>query len=156
MFLHQEPIQAVQEADAPDTPPESLSEEDAVLNNKQVLLVDNDMRNVFALSAALRARGMEVSIAEHGRMALDMLAQDPDVDIILMDMMMPEMDGYTTIREIRENKTISSLPVIALTAKDMKGDQEKFLMAGADEYLAKPIDMELLFVIIQQQLSRKA
>ncbi|XOF33389.1 MAG: ATP-binding protein [Candidatus Electrothrix sp. YB6] len=148
MFLHQEPVQ---ETDAPDTLSES-SKEDAVLNNKQVLLVDNDMRNVFALSAALRAKGMEVSIAEHGRMALDMLVQDPEVDIILMDMMMPEMDGYTTIGEIRENKTISSLPVIALTAKDMKGDQEKCLKAGADTCFAKPVDMEQLFAMMRQLL----
>ena len=107
------------------------------------------------LSSALQAKGMEISIVEQGRRTLDMLAAPPDVDFILMDIMMPEMDGCTALRKIRENEKIQDVPVIVLTAGAMNGDREKCLEAGADTCLAKPIDMEQLFIMMQDLLAAK-
>ncbi len=101
-------------------------------------MVDDDTRNIFALSSALERRGMNVLTATTGQEAISMLEKSPEVAIVLMDIMMPEMDGYETMALIRQNATLRRLPIIALTAKAMKGDREKCLEAGASDYLAKP------------------
>jgi CheY-like chemotaxis protein/HAMP domain-containing protein len=123
---------------------ERLHSSDEDLVGKKVLLVDDDARNIFALSAVLERRGMEVLTATTGDEAIEMLRTTPDVAIVLMDIMMPEMDGYQTIEVIRANSAFRRLPIIALTAKAMKGDREKCLAAGASDYLAKPVNTEQL------------
>ena len=127
---------------------------DKSLAGKKVLLADDDMRNVFALTALLEEQGMEVVAAEHGREALELLERNRDVDIVLMDIMMPEMDGYEAIRHIRANKRYARLPVIALTAKAMTGDREKCLEAGASDYITKPIENNKLFSLMRVWLSQ--
>ena len=124
------------------------------LDGRRILVADDDMRTVFALSAALRAKGAEVLVADTGKVALDVLAQHPEVDLVLMDIMMPEMDGYEAMRRIRQQERFRALPIIALTAKAMKGDQEKCLEAGATEYLAKPIDGDRLLSLVRSLLPR--
>src|SRR5256885_5259387 len=104
------------------------------------------MRTVFALSATLRSKGAEVLVADTGRVALSTLDEHPDVDAVLMDIMMPEMDGYEAMRAIRQVPRMKSLPIIALTAKAMKGDEAHSRAAGASDYLPKPIDPDLLLV----------
>ena len=118
------------------------SDEDLV--NKTVLLVDDDSRNIFALSSVLERRGMLVLTATTGREAVNLLSQNSEVAIVLMDIMMPEMDGYQTMQAIREKAKWRKLPIVALTAKAMKGDREKCLEAGASDYLAKPVNTEQL------------
>ncbi len=114
------------------------------LKGKNVLLVDDNPTNVFALVSYLESREMNVLVAESGFEALEILDGSKIVDIILMDIMMPEMDGYTTIQKIKGNAKTESIPVIALTAKAMLGDREKCLAAGASDYISKPVDiMEL-------------
>src|SRR5207245_5775131 len=115
---------------------------DEALVGKKVLVVDDDMRNIFALSSVLERRGMVVLTAGTGREAISMLESTPDVAIVLMDIMMPEMDGYATMQVIRQNPLFRRLPIVALTAQAMKGDREKCLEAGASEYLAKPVNQE--------------
>jgi CheY-like chemotaxis protein len=122
------------------------------LEGRKVLVVDDDMRTVYALSALLRAKGAEVFVAENGRVALDALEQHPDTEMVLMDVMMPEMDGYEAMRRIRGDGRFGVLPIVALTAKAMKGDREKCIEAGASDYLPKPIDPERLFGVIHEQL----
>ncbi len=131
-----------------------LYDRDKMFQGKKVLLVDDDMRNVFALSGVLEQKGMEVVIAEDGKQALNMLAQEEEVDIVLMDIMMPEMDGYEATRKIREQKQFWKLPIIALTAKAMKEDRDKCLEAGASDYLAKPVDVERLLSMMRVWLYR--
>jgi CheY-like chemotaxis protein len=131
-----------------------LHDQEAVFRDRRILLVDDDMRNVFALSNVLEERGMAVLIAEHGRKALDMLDKDERVDLVLMDIMMPEMDGYEATRKIREQKRFRNLPVIALTAKAMKEDREKCMEAGASDYLTKPIDLDRLLSMMRVWLYR--
>ncbi len=126
----------------------------AVFQGQKVLLVDDDMRNVFALSTLLEANQMIVVTAGDGREALDQLNEHPDTAIVLMDIMMPEMDGYEATRHIRANPRFSSLPVIALTAKAMTGDREKCIDAGASDYITKPVDSTQLFALMQVWLSR--
>jgi signal transduction histidine kinase/CheY-like chemotaxis protein/CHASE3 domain sensor protein len=126
----------------------------AVFQDRKVLLVDDDMRNVFALSTLLEANQMIVVTAGDGREALDQLNEHPDTAIVLMDIMMPEMDGYEATRHIRANARFSSLPVIALTAKAMTGDREKCIDAGASDYITKPVDSAQLFALMQVWLSR--
>lgn len=113
---------------------------DVSLEGTRILLADDDMRTVYALSALLRGKGAEVLVAENGREALDLLGAHPNVSIVLMDVMMPEMDGYEALRRLRADGRFGSLPAIALTAKAMKGERERCLEAGANEYLAKPVD----------------
>jgi CheY-like chemotaxis protein/signal transduction histidine kinase/HAMP domain-containing protein len=131
-----------------------LHRSDEALVGKKVLVVDDDMRNIFALSSVLERRGMEVLTAGTGREAISMLESTPDVAIVLMDIMMPEMDGYATMQVIRQNPTFRRLPIIALTAKAMKGDREKCLEAGASEYLAKPVNTEQLLSALRMWLHR--
>jgi CheY-like chemotaxis protein len=128
------------------------SDEDLV--NKTVLLVDDDSRNIFALSSVLERRGMLVLTATTGREAINLLSQNSEVAIVLMDIMMPEMDGYQTMQAIREQEKWRKLPIVALTAKAMKGDREKCLEAGASDYLAKPVNTEQLLAALRIWLHR--
>ncbi|HKQ48877.1 MAG TPA: HAMP domain-containing protein [Phycisphaerae bacterium] len=127
---------------------------DEYLSGKQVLIVDDDVRNIFALSSVLERRGMSVLTATTGREAIAMLHDTPDVAIVLMDIMMPEMDGYQTMQAIRQEPRFRRLPIVALTAKAMKGDREKCLEAGASDYLAKPVNTEQLLASIRSWLHR--
>jgi len=127
----------------------NLQDKDSVFKNKRILLADDDMRNVFAMSKILREKGMEVLKAEDGRKALNVLEQEPDIHLVLMDIMMPIMDGYETMKKIREQAQFTKLPIIALTAKAMMGDREKCIESGASDYLAKPVDMERLLSMMR-------
>jgi len=131
-----------------------LHRSDEALMSKKVLVVDDDMRNIFALSSVLERRGMSVLTAGTGREAISILESTPDVAIVLMDIMMPEMDGYATMQVIRQNPSFRRMPIIALTAKAMKGDREKCLEAGASEYLAKPVNTEQLLSALRMWLHR--
>jgi len=133
---------------------EQLHRSDEALAGKKVLVVDDDVRNIFALSSVLERRQMNVLTASTGREAISMLESTPDVSIVLMDVMMPEMDGYETMQAIRANPQFRRLPIIALTAKAMKGDREKCLEAGASEYLAKPVNTEQLLSALRMWLHR--
>jgi CheY-like chemotaxis protein len=133
---------------------ERLHRSDEDLVGKVALLVDDDTRNIFALSSMLERRGMRVLTAANGSEAIRLVNSTPDVAIVLMDIMMPEMDGYQTIAAIRENPSFRRLPIIALTAKAMKGDREKSLEAGASEYLAKPVNTEQLLSAMRSWLHR--
>jgi hypothetical protein len=133
---------------------EKLHSSDESLVGQKVLLVDDDARNIFALSSVLERRGMEVLTATTGSEAIDLLASTPGVAIVLMDIMMPEMDGYQTMEVIRRNSDFRRLPIIALTAKAMKGDREKCLEAGASDYLAKPVNTEQLLSALRIWLHR--
>ncbi|HTC11333.1 MAG TPA: response regulator, partial [Acetobacteraceae bacterium] len=133
---------------------EQLHTSDENLVGRKVLLVDDDARNIFALSSVLERRGMEVLAATTGNEAIDILASTAGVAICLMDIMMPEMDGYQTIGVIRANPAFRRLPIIALTAKAMKGDREKCLEAGASDYLAKPVNTEQLLSALRIWLHR--
>ncbi len=133
---------------------ERLHGSDDDLIGKEVLVVDDDVRNIFALSSVLERRGMTVITANTGREAVARLQESENVAIVLMDIMMPEMDGYQTMREIRRNAAYRRLPIIALTAKAMKGDREKCLQAGASDYLAKPVNTEQLISALRMWLHR--
>ena len=133
---------------------EKLNSSDEDLVGKTALLVDDDARNIFALSSVLERRGMKVLTATTGHEAIALVESNPDVAIVLMDIMMPQMDGYQTIGVIRENPSFGRLPIIALTAKAMKGDREKCLEAGASDYLAKPVNTEQLLLAIRMWLHR--
>ncbi|MBY0357098.1 MAG: HAMP domain-containing protein [Candidatus Obscuribacterales bacterium] len=122
---------------------------DPVLSGHKILLVDDDIRNIFALSSILEAQQMNVVYAQNGHEAISTLAENPDVDIVLMDIMMPDMDGYETMRQIRQMEQYQTLPIIALTAKAMKGDREKCIDAGAWDYIAKPVDTEQLKSVLR-------
>jgi HAMP domain-containing protein/CheY-like chemotaxis protein/signal transduction histidine kinase len=143
-----------------DLPPEKqrmldlLHHSDEALVHKKVLVVDDDVRNIFALSSVLERRGMAVLTAGTGREAIATLEATPDVAIVLMDIMMPDMDGYETMQIIRQNPSLRRLPIVALTAKAMKGDREKCLEAGASEYLAKPVNTEQLLSALRMWFHR--
>ena len=117
---------------------------DAPLHGKKVLVIDDDIRNVFALTSTLEQRGMKVVFAENGREGIERLHQHPNTDLVLLDIMMPEMDGYETARAIRSMTRFEHLPIISLTAKAMKGDREKAIAAGASDYITKPVDVDQL------------
>jgi CheY-like chemotaxis protein len=117
-------------------------------------LVDDDARNIFALSSVLERRGMNVLTATTGNEAIELIEKTPSLAIVLMDIMMPEMDGYQTMEKIRQNRAYRRLPIIALTAKAMKGDREKCLEAGASDYLAKPVNTEQLLSALRMWLHR--
>src|SRR5262249_47002808 len=133
---------------------ERLNSSDEDLIGRTVLLVDDDPRNIFALSSVLERRGMRVLTATNGSEAINYIEEDAEVAIVLMDIMMPEMDGYQTIERIRGNSAFRRLPIIALTAKAMKGDREKCLEAGASDYLAKPVDTEQVLAGLRMWLHR--
>jgi len=133
---------------------EKLNSSDEDLVGKTALLVDDDARNIFALSSVLERRGMKVLTATTGNEAISLVESNPAIAIVLMDIMMPQMDGYQTIGAIRRNPSFGRLPIIALTAKAMKGDREKCLEAGASDYLAKPVNTEQLLLAIRMWLHR--
>ena len=125
-----------------------------MFHSKKILLVDDDMRNLFALSKILKERGMEIVKAENGQKALDILDTHADIDLVLMDIMMPEMDGYEAMKRIRSQRKFKNLPIIALTAKAMKDDKQKCIDAGANDYITKPVDIERLLSLMRVWLSK--
>ncbi len=133
---------------------EQLHSAEAVFQGKKVLIVDDDVRNVFALASVLEAHGMEVVFAENGREGVETLKVNPDVDLVLMDVMMPELDGYETTQTIRSMPGFERLPIISLTAKAMKGDREKSIAAGASDYITKPVDTDQLLSLLRVWLYR--
>ena len=131
-----------------------LHKTDEVLNNKKVLVVDDDIRNLYSLTNALEEEGMQCLTAENGKVALKILKENPAIEMVLMDVMMPEMDGYEATKEIRSIGKFSKLPIIALTAKAMKGDREKCLHAGMSDYISKPVNIEQLLSLMRVWLYR--
>jgi CheY-like chemotaxis protein len=133
---------------------EQLHRTDQALAGKKVLIVDDDIRNIFALTSVLERHHMVIYPAETGKHAISVLKAQPDIDLVLMDIMMPEMDGMETTREIRKLPAFRSLPIIAVTAKAMKGDREKCIEAGAWDYLSKPVDTEQMLAVLRAWLHR--
>jgi len=133
---------------------ERLHNTDAVFAGKKVLVVDDDVRNIFSLTSVLEEHGMDVVFSENGKDAIAKLESTENIDLVLMDVMMPEMDGYETTRAIRERPKFRALPIIALTAKAMKGDREKCIAAGASDYITKPVDTEQLLSLMRVWLYR--
>jgi signal transduction histidine kinase/DNA-binding response OmpR family regulator len=134
--------------------PEHEGSNDDVFRGKKVLIVDDDVRNVFALTSALEASGMDVIFAENGQAGIDTLQANPDVDLVLMDIMMPELDGYQAMHEIRKVPEFARLPIISLTAKAMKGDRDRSIEAGASDYITKPVDTDQLLSLMRVWLYR--
>ncbi|MFP2911344.1 response regulator [Pyxidicoccus sp. 3LFB2] len=128
---------------------EKARERDPLLVGRKVLVVDDDVRNIFALNTVLERYGMRVAFAESAREGLGLLEKDAEIELVLMDVMMPEMDGYQAMRAIRRMERVSHLPILALTAKAMKGDREKCLEAGASDYITKPVDIEKLLSLLR-------
>ena len=128
---------------------ERLSAGDAPLRGKKVLVIDDDIRSGFALTAILEQHGMKVVYAENGREGIERLQQHPNTDLVLLDIMMPEMDGYETAQAIRSMPRFEHLPIISLTAKAMKGDREKAIAAGASDYITKPVDVDQLLSMMR-------
>jgi CheY-like chemotaxis protein len=133
---------------------EQLHDAASVLAGKKVLIVDDDIRNIFAMTSLLEPFNMQIFSAETGRGAIEMLQDTPDVDVVLMDIMMPDMDGYDTMRAVRKLSKFRQLPIIALTAKAMKGDREKCIEAGASDYISKPVDTDQLLAMLRVWLYR--
>ncbi|HVZ33667.1 MAG TPA: response regulator, partial [Polyangiaceae bacterium] len=151
LFLHRV------EADLPEPKRKAIEEVhrmDPGLVGRKVLIVDDDVRNIFALTSLLKRHGLETVFAENGADGIAMLEKTTDIDAVLMDVMMPEMDGYETVRQIRKNPRFKKLPIISLTAKAMKGDREKCIEAGASDYVAKPVDVEQLLSLLRVWLYR--
>jgi hypothetical protein len=146
LFLHQTINSLPQKkrellSDQPKTSPE--------LVDMKVLIVDDDIRNIFALTGALEQHGMIVFNAENGKDAIETLKKNPEIDAVLMDIMMPELDGYDTMRIIRGLDEFRNIPIIAVTAKAMQGDREKCIEAGASDYIAKPVNVEQLLSLFR-------
>jgi CheY-like chemotaxis protein len=144
-------------ADLPDQKRQMLDRlhgSNEVLKDRKVLVVDDDARNIFALTTVLENQEMEVISATNGRQAIELIENTPDLSVVLMDIMMPEMDGYETMREIRKQPEFRTMPILALTAKAMKGDREKCLLAGASDYIAKPVDTDQLLSLLRVWLYR--
>jgi CheY-like chemotaxis protein len=133
---------------------ERLHGSNDVLRKRKVLVVDDDARNIFALTTVLENHEMDVVSATNGRQAIELIEQTPDLSVVLMDIMMPEMDGYETMRQIRRDPKLRTLPILALTARAMKGDREKCLEAGASDYVAKPVNTEQLLSLLRVWLYR--
>ncbi len=140
-------------AQVKDENSESIIDDTKVFDGKKVLIVDDDMRNTYSLAKVFRTKGLEVLIASSAAKALNVLSENDDVDIILMDIMMPEMDGYEVTRLIRATEAYKEIPIVAVTASAMSGDKEKCLESGANDYMSKPVDVEKLFVMMQMWLS---
>jgi HAMP domain-containing protein/CheY-like chemotaxis protein/signal transduction histidine kinase len=128
---------------------EQLHSGDEVLKQRKILIVDDDVRNVFALTSVLESNGMEVLYAENGEDGIELLRSHPEIDLVLMDIMMPGMDGYETMRAIRSDEAFNQLPIISLTAKAMKGDREKSIASGASDYITKPVDTDQLLSLMR-------
>jgi CheY-like chemotaxis protein len=143
-----------------DLPPEKqamlerLHGSNEVLRGRKILIVDDDARNIFALTSLLENYDMDVVSTTNGRSAIEIIECTHDLNIVLMDIMMPDMDGYETIGRIRQNPAFSTLPILALTAKAMKGDREKCLNAGASDYIAKPVNTDQLLSLMRVWLFR--
>ncbi|BAY24618.1 multi-sensor hybrid histidine kinase [Calothrix sp. NIES-2100] len=133
---------------------EQLRSSDPILAQKKILIIDDDVRNIFAITSLLESYQMQVFFAENGRDGIEILQANPDVNAVLMDVMMPEMDGYEATRAIRQQQQFRSLPIIALTAKAMQGDREKCIEAGASDYITKPVDTEQLLSLLRVWLYR--
>ena len=133
---------------------ERLHGSNEILRGRKVLVVDDDVRNIFALTSLLENQEMDVLSAPNGRDAIGIIRNTSDVSIVLMDIMMPDMDGYETIREIRKAPEFRTIPILALTAKAMKGDREKCLNAGASDYIAKPVNTDQLLSLMRVWLFR--
>lgn len=132
-----------------------LGSMDEVLKNKTVLLADDDVRNIFSLTKLLEQYKMRIIPAIDGKIALELIHSNPDINIVLMDMMMPEMDGFESIRKIRQMPAFKTLPIIAITAKAMTGDREKCILAGASDYISKPVDTDQLISLLRIWLYEK-
>ena len=128
---------------------EKLQQSNSVLAGKKVLVVDDDIRNIFAMMSVLERQKMNILSAETGKNAIELIKTTPGLDVVLMDIMMPAMDGYDTIRGVRKIDKFKDLPIVAVTAKAMKGDREKCIEAGATDYLAKPVDTEQLLSLLR-------
>ena len=126
-----------------------MLDKEAIMKNKKILIVDDDMRNVFALTSILEEKGMKTIVGKNGREGIEKLNSEPDIDLVLMDIMMPIMDGYEAMKTIRKDRRFEKLPIIALTAKAMKGDRNKCVAAGANDYLAKPVDPAKLLSLLR-------
>jgi CheY-like chemotaxis protein len=133
---------------------ERLHSTNEMLRGRKMLVVDDDARNIFALTTLLEGQEVDVISATNGRQAIELVKTTPDLSMVLMDIMMPEMDGYQTMREIRSNPQFHTLPILALTAKAMKGDREKCLEAGASDYISKPVNTEQLLSLMRVWLFR--
>jgi hypothetical protein len=133
---------------------EDQSKSDPMLEGRKVLVIDDDVRNIFSLTSLLERHHMEVLFAENGRDGIEMLKNAQDVDAILVDIMMPDMDGYETMLEIRKMRRFKKTPIIALTAKAMKGDRDKCIAAGASDYISKPADVERLLSLLRMYLNK--
>jgi len=120
---------------------------------KKLLIIDDDSKNIFALKATLKAKGFESISALNAIEGLDLLSREPSIALVLLDMMMPEMDGYEAIQVIKKDKHLKNIPVIAVTAQAMTGDKEKCLAAGADNYISKPINVDILLSLLQEYLN---
>jgi CheY-like chemotaxis protein len=131
-----------------------LHDPDKILAGKKVLIVDDDIRNIFATTSLLERYRMNVLSAETGKAALELLENTRDIDLVLMDIMLPELDGYDTMRAVRKMFGFEALPIIALTAKAMKGDREKCIDAGASDYISKPVDTDRLLSLLRNWLHR--
>jgi CheY-like chemotaxis protein len=152
LFLHRV------EADLPETKRRMLAKfhrSDPVLAGRKVLVVDDDVRNIFALTSALESHNMVVVHAENGQEGIDLLKANPDIEAVLMDIMMPEMDGYEAITAIRQMDEFKQLPIIALTAKAMKADRDHCLEVGASDYISKPLDIDQLLSLLRVWLYRQ-
>ena len=124
------------------------------MSRLKILVVDDDMRNVYVLSKILEEKSVEILVGRTGKEGIDKLQQNPGVNLVIMDIMMPEMDGYTAMREIRKDEKFASLPIIALTAKAMKGDREKCIEAGANDYMSKPVQTDKLLSLLRVWLQK--
>ena len=133
----------------------ALQQEVEVFQGKNILIVDDDNRNIYALKTALEKRGMHILVAKDGLECLEVLQANPDIDLVLMDIMMPNMDGYEAMTIIRQQMKRIDLPIIALTAKAMKNDRDKSLQAGASDYISKPLNLDQLISVLRVWLVSK-